>query len=267
MTRCGTPQRHNRLHRTMAPARLLQVIMMVKDPIAGHVKTRLAHGIGVARATAFYRTTLLCVVRRVNRPQRWSLRLAVAPDRAVASRLLPPGVRRMPQGLGDLGDRMTRLLQGHVFPGRGFRGREPGATVIIGSDVPAIRDRHIRKAFRLLCSHDVVLGPSPDGGYWLIGLAARRRRPIDLSGVRWSTSNALEDTASRFAGYRMAFMESLDDVDTAADVKACGRWIGRTVPPLSSVATTERPKPACTGFFARSDSALQPAAGGARRHD
>ncbi len=117
---------------------------------------------------------------------------------------LPQGVRRIPQGRGDLGVRMGRAL-------RRYR-----RVALMGCDIPDAGASDIRAAFRLLGSADAVFGPAEDGGYWLIALGPRR--PGDLFGTsRWSTQHALADTLLQFAHHRVAFVRRLSDVDTAAD--------------------------------------------------
>ena len=92
--------------------------------------------------------------------------------------------------------------------------------MLVGSDIPAMRPRHIARAFALLGRHDLVFGPASDGGFWLVG--ARRSRPLPRSlfaEVRWSTRHALADTLATIpAGYTTGIADTLDDVD---DVDAC----------------------------------------------
>lgn len=95
-----------------------------------------------------------------------------------------------------------------------------GTACVIGADIPGIKRCHISEAFHALGSHDAVLGPAPDGGYWLIGLKHPRRQPQALfQGVRWSTSHALADTKATLSGYRIAEIATLADVDEAADLQ------------------------------------------------
>src|SRR5699024_5098145 len=100
------------------------------------------------------------LLREVRDP-RWRLVLAVAPDRAaLTSRAWPAHLPRIPQGRGDLGARMARIL----------RRAGPGPVCVIGGDIPGVRCRYIAHAFKALGAHDAVFGPAPDGGYWLIGV-------------------------------------------------------------------------------------------------
>lgn len=197
-----------------------QLVVMVKEPVAGRVKSRLAAGIGAVGAVAFYRHATAALVARVARPGEWRTLLAVTPDAAVTSRSWAPSLDRVGQGAGDLGDRMQRLMD--RLP--------PGPVVVVGSDVPDIQALHIRHAFHLLGGAEAVFGPSPDGGYWLVGLRRRPRVPRAFAGVRWSSAHALADTLANLAGRRIAYLPTLSDVDTARDLAAAGGDHGRRVP-------------------------------------
>lgn len=205
---------------------------MVKVPHAGRIKTRLARQIGTVSATAFYRHAAAAVIRRLSAGKAWSTWLAVAPDTAHAGRRWsahrpihwPRGIPRRPQGDGDLGRRMQRIME---WPGT-------GPTIIVGTDIPSIRPSHIATAFRLLGSGDAVLGPTPDGGYWLVGLKRTPRILRPFGGVRWSTEHALTDTVARLAGHSLALADKLSDVDDAATWAEVRHWSGRTVLPASA---------------------------------
>lgn len=192
---------------------------MVKLPVAGLVKTRLAAEMGVAIAARFARHAASTLLQRVGRDARWETTIAVAPDYAASSPIWPRGLRRQPQGRGDLGARMQRIMQ------RAVR----GPVVIIGTDVPAIRPSHIQAAFRLLGRHDAVFGAATDGGYWLIGLRRRPRILNPFAAVRWSTPHALSDTLANVRGHSIALVATLADVDTASDFVRHAAAFGRRV--------------------------------------
>ncbi len=186
---------------------------MVKEPTAGRVKTRLSRGIGVALATGFYRHAVSTLVARLTMPRRWTVVLAVSPDAAYRTPALPgPARARVPQGTGDLGRRMQRVID-----------QAPaGPVIVIGSDVPAITAADIAAAFHRLQSHDAVIGPSPDGGYWLIGLRRRPRRLRPFINVRWSTDDAFAGTMRNLGGSRVALLGEKADIDDAADWSRAG---------------------------------------------
>jgi len=198
------------------------LVVMVKRPIAGQVKTRLARDLGIAQATSFYRHATTSVACRLARDARWQSLLAVSPDIAVDTPVFAHSIPRCPQGKGDLGERMGRIM----------RAMPPGPVVIIGSDCPAVSAQHINAAFQRLGTHDAVIGPALDGGYWLIGLKRFPRCPRVFDNVRWSSVHTYADTLANMADLRVALLEPLSDVDTGADLKALGALQGRCVLPV-----------------------------------
>lgn len=105
----------------------------------------------------------------------------------------------------------------------------PGPVIIIGSDVPAITATHIARAFHTLKGADAVIGPSPDGGYWLIGLRRRPRVARIFKGVRWSHPQTLADTLRNMSGLRVSSIDELNDVDDADDFALLGCAAGRRI--------------------------------------
>jgi uncharacterized protein len=194
---------------------------MVKVPVAGRVKTRLAALAGSAIATSFYRHTAAAVVARVHASRAWQTLLAVTPDSGLAHRGWPPHTMRIAQGGGDLGQRMQRIMSG----------QPPGPVVIIGTDIPAIRPSYIAAAFAALGQSDAVLGPAHDGGYWLVGLKRTPRVMSVFSNVRWSSAHALGDTLANLAGRRVACAVTLGDVDDPHALARASSWFGRRVLP------------------------------------
>lgn len=198
----------------MRPARHL--IVFLRAPRLGAVKTRLAADIGALGAWRFYRGCTARVLGRVANDARWRTRLAVTPDRFTGAGFWPDALCRMAQGPGDLGARMARA----------FGRLPPGPAIIVGSDMPDLDADQINRAFRALGGADAVFGPATDGGYWLIGLARRRPPPRGLfRGVRWSTEHALADTLASLPGhFRIALLEHCADIDDGADYR---RWRDR----------------------------------------
>ncbi len=192
----------------MPPARTL--IVMLKEPRPGRVKTRLARDIGTVAAAGWFRQQSTRLLRRLRDP-RWQIVLAVSPDReGLTSRVWPTDLPRLPQGKGDLGDRMARAM----------RRAPPGPVCVIGADIPGITRPAIWRAFRALGSAEAVFGPAEDGGFWLVGLRNAAQVPrILFEGVRWSTEHALADTRASLPGCRIALVDRLADVDTVADLR------------------------------------------------
>ena len=199
------------------------LVIMAKSPLLGRVKRRLSHEIGDVVATRFYRSCLSHSVLRLASDPRWRTVLTITPDRDIAERFWParPRIVLLPQGRGDLGQRMQRI----------FMGLPPGPAIIVGSDIPSLRPANVAEAFSRLGGADAVLGPARDGGYWLIGLKRTRGLPSPFAGVRWSSSHALADTLANLRGRRIAFAPTLSDVDTEKDFRRERSCAERLIPP------------------------------------
>ncbi len=181
------------------------IVVFARAPRLGTVKSRLARDIGQRAALRFHRSTLLRLLRGLTAERRFQTVLAMTPDGA--GDRLPVAVERIPQGRGDIGARMDRACK------RYKRGR----VAIIGCDIPDAGAADVVAAFRALGAADAVFGPAVDGGYWLVGLGPRRpARPF--ANCRWSSEHALTDTLGNFRRARVAFLRTLRDVDTAADL-------------------------------------------------
>lgn len=189
------------------------VALMVRVPVAGQVKTRLVPALGAEGACRLYRAMVDDLLEQVaatgmelqlfytggdveQLPQAW---------RQAAHRLCPQ------QG-ADLGARMAHALA---------TGSATAARVLlIGSDIPDLDATILRKGAAALRSHGVVITPTVDGGYCLLGL----NRGIDVAPIfqdmPWSTSQVLTITQQRLAGlgHRVHLLPPLRDIDTPADL-------------------------------------------------
>ena len=183
-----------------------RLVIMLKEPVAGRVKTRLGRDIGMTASAWWFRHQSTALIRRLQSP-RWQTWLAVAPDTALHSRCWPTHPPRMAQGRGDLGVRMARILKS-----------SKGPVVLIGGDIPGVQQAHISAAFRQLGQNELMFGPATDGGFWLVG--KQRQVPHGLfENVRWSGSNTLKDTRASAQGARIGYVATLSDVDRLADLK------------------------------------------------
>jgi hypothetical protein len=185
------------MHRTL--------VLFLRAPRLGTGKRRLARDIGEVAALRFERVMIARLLRRLANDGRWSLRIAVTPDKACRrARHWRRGVEAVGQGAGDLGIRMRRALETC----------RPGPVVLVGADIPALHAGHVAAAFRLLRTHELVFGPAKDGGFWLVGARHPRRLPPLFEGVRWSGPYALADTLAGLARrIRVGYANMLEDVD------------------------------------------------------
>jgi hypothetical protein len=174
------------------------------------VKTRLARALGATKAAAAYRWLATSLLDRLAGLPNVQLRFAPADAAREVRPWLRPGWRADPQGSGDLGRRLARAFAENFATG-------DRRVVIIGSDCPAVDRADIRQAWRALETHDLVLGPAHDGGYWLIGL--RAPQPGLFRQMPWSTEQVLAETLARAraAKLRACLLRQLADVDTEAD--------------------------------------------------
>ena len=182
------------------------LVIVARRPSFGVGKRRLAAEVGELAAWRFQRFALATLLRELAHDPRWKTWLAVTPDRPTnwVSRATP-----IAQGPGDLGARLARLAR-----------RIPrGPVVILGSDAPQVERRDVAAAFQALGGSDAVFGPSVDGGYWLVGLSPRGRLHPPFEGVRWSTANALADTAANLRRSSVRYLRELEDVDDAASLQ------------------------------------------------
>lgn len=184
------------------------LVVMLKVPRPGRVKTRLGRDIGMVAAAWWFRHQVRALLRRIEDP-RWRVVLAVAPDdEGLRSRVWPVRFDRWPQGSGNLGDRMIRMMR-----------QAGGPVCVIGADIPGINRKRVSKAFAALGNHDAVFGPAPDGGYWLIGVkTGSKLAKSALNGVRWSTEHALYDSRTALRLPRVVEVDTLADVDTVDDL-------------------------------------------------
>jgi rSAM/selenodomain-associated transferase 1 len=183
-----------------------KLIVFAKTPRAGSVKTRLAASIGQVAACDAYRHLVDLLLRRIERLENVDLR--ISPDDGANEALpwLRKTWRSLPQGTGDLGERLQRGFAA-AFAENAQR------VVVIGSDCPSVKPEDIEAAWLALKETDLVLGPSTDGGYWLIGL--RTSQPSLFEGISWSSDRVLQETLARTkaAGLRVHLLRELTDVD------------------------------------------------------
>lgn len=187
------------------------LVIFTRYPSFGTGKRRLAAGVGAAEALRFQRISLGHTLRRLRSDRCWRTWLAVTPD---CSGPWPPQYGLVRQGAGDLGRRLQRVCAG----------MPQGSVLVIGSDVPGLTCGLISRAFHALESHDAVIGPSGDGGYWAIGLRRRPTMPKAFRAVRWSTEHALADTLANLEGRSVARLAQIDDIDDAEALARHPGW-------------------------------------------
>lgn len=191
------------------------VLFFIKAPERGRVKTRLATAVGEDRAVRLYQCfvkdtfamlgTLAVEVQCCYQPAHAEVALR---------QWLGPDCSYVPQQGEDLGRRMENAFR-RIF--------EAGISraVVIGSDSPDLAADIIEAAFNRLHSHDVVIGPSSDGGYYLLGFNAERFVSEAFTGIAWSTDHVFGQTLDVLNrhGRDVFVLPQWHDVDTRSDLE------------------------------------------------
>jgi hypothetical protein len=191
------------------------LVVFLKHPRPGAVKTRLAAAIGPAAAAGLYRALAERVLEATTPAAGDYERLVFfdPPESLPQMREWLPGVRLLAQSGHDLGARMADAFA------RAFA-RGASRVAIVGTDAPGVSRATVREALSALDTADVVIGPADDGGYYLIAL--REPRPELFAGIEWSTPGVRGQTLVRAAAAGLSVLElgHLRDVDTLDDLRA-----------------------------------------------
>ncbi|HWI58256.1 MAG TPA: TIGR04282 family arsenosugar biosynthesis glycosyltransferase, partial [Bacillota bacterium] len=190
-----------------------RLVVFVRAPRPGQVKTRLAQALGERAACAAYRELVQTVLGNLSALPDVELHYTPADAAGEIQSWLRPGWSLHPQVPGDLGRRLQAAFQ-TIFQQGAQR------VVVVGSDCPAVTTQDVATAWAALDSADVVLGPACDGGYWLIGL--RQAQPALFERVPWGTPAVFQETLERARGAKLTItrLRKLSDVDTLADWEA-----------------------------------------------
>ena len=195
-----------------------RVILFLKTPVPGLVKTRLIPRLGPEGAAAFYRAMAEDLLDRLEALEDNQLEICFAPAREIlrVRRWLGARRRLVPQRGADLGARMAAAFQAAFRAGS-------ERCVLVGSDVPELSAERVGEAFAKLERNDLVLGPSRDGGYYLVGL--RQPRPELFADMPWSKQGVYAETTrrARALGLRVGRLRMLADIDTPADLDRLSR--------------------------------------------
>ncbi|MCY3542352.1 MAG: TIGR04282 family arsenosugar biosynthesis glycosyltransferase [Gammaproteobacteria bacterium] len=183
----------------------VQVALLARSPVLGQVKRRLEEDIGATKALECYRLLLLNALE-ATRPFKTTIWYEGSTK---IWGEIAPGHRLKKQPPGDLGHKMLTALN-------------EGAKLVIGADVPLMSVDYIYRALDYIATQqDVVVGPTEDGGYCLIGM----NEPCAylFEHISWGSDRVLEQTLSRAQdlGLQVFLLSKLWDVDTIADYQ---RW-------------------------------------------
>lgn len=185
-----------------------RLIVFLKQPVLGKVKTRLAKTVGDTEALRIYKKLVDRTLREMDNGL-WSLTLHWAYHQETPSELASyPHVFQ--QG-AHLGARMQHSIAHEM--------KNFDHVVLIGADIPTITKEIVQKAFELLTTNDLVFGPAKDGGYYLVGM----RKPCFevFENDYWSHPDVLGNALSvaKTKGYSVGLVNQLRDLDDASDLE------------------------------------------------
>ncbi len=192
-----------------------RLCVFTRFPVAGEAKTRLIPALGPEGAASLQREmtarTMQAARQSCLQPGRTTEVHFTGTDEPSMRDWLGPDVDYVAQADGDLGARMYFAVH------RALKSRA-NRVVVIGTDCPELSEKHIRQAFALLHIHDAVIGPTEDGGYYLIGL----NKPVaDLFvDIDWGTETVFESTMriAQSAQLNVGLLPKLSDVDLPEDL-------------------------------------------------
>jgi rSAM/selenodomain-associated transferase 1 len=191
------------------------ILCFVKYPEKGQVKHRLAVDLDEDIVVELYRNFVLDVLFMVKKLDT-SRQICFSPPDAKQKfqKWLGSSFIYVPQQGDNLGERMKNSFS-NAFE-EGFR-----RVVLIGSDSPDLPVDFLRNAFVELQTHDMVLGPSVDGGYYLIGFRDTTFLPFVFDDISWSNPTVLQETITKVknTGHSLSLLPIWSDVDTIADLK------------------------------------------------
>lgn len=192
------------------------ILLFIKAPVMGQVKSRLAAVIGKKAALELYKSFILDIVDTIKKTGHPFKICFYPPDAGAAvTSWLGRRWQFMPQQGNDLGQRMENAFT-RCFS-EGFE-----RAVLIGSDLPDLTPSVLHEAITSLAENDVVIGPASDGGYYLIGFNKRTFMPRLFHGIPWSTETVFQETMAilRDSALTVHRAPQWNDVDTAEDLKA-----------------------------------------------
>ncbi len=190
------------------------ILLFIKEPGKGQVKSRLAKALGKELAKEAYIHFTLDVLRTIR---NYPLRIFFYPpdSRVALMRWLGKDFVCIPQKGRGLGKRMENAFIGSFSDGL-------EKALIVGSDIPDLAPEVIDEAFEALDKSDAVIGPASDGGYYLIGFKKTSFQPAIFRGIEWSSGSVFRKTMDIFRrfGSRVHILPAWQDVDTLEDLRA-----------------------------------------------
>ncbi|GAN31751.1 MAG: glycosyltransferase [Candidatus Brocadia sp. AMX2] len=200
------------------------LIVFLKYPEPGKVKTRLAKALGNEKACRIYQLLAESVIRNIflKNERKYDVHIFFTPidkKNEIVTWLKPligndteTGIHYIPQEGAELGERMSDAFQ------QALQKKSYERSIIIGTDCPGIDAALIEDAFEVLKKKDIVIGPCMDGGYYLLGMSGLF--PDLFSGIDWSTDCVFDQTMRKIQRNHLSYMilKTLADIDTQEDL-------------------------------------------------
>ena len=212
------------------------LLIFVRTPLPGKVKTRLARSLGAEKAAEFYRLCTDATLNEIGQLPREVGRyisFSEAIDDHEANHLAGLGFKVAVQEGESLGQRLCNAF-GRVLKNGALK------AVIVASDVPDLSASIMKEAINSLDNSDVVIGPCYDGGYYLIGMKELHRELFH--GISWGTERVYQQTldAAKKKGLTVSQLPLLIDIDTEADLRRWSEVDGYKKPALMDFITAIR---------------------------
>ena len=195
------------------------LIVFIRAPVPGRVKTRLAPALANDQIVSLYRAFVQDVLETAGRVCQPVTVAYTPPETEIeVRRWLGAAYRYRPQSGNDLGRRMADAFRGAFAAGFHW-------ALVLGSDLPDLPASHLRTAVRAVARTGAVLGPSIDGGYYLIGFRADRFTPAVFEGIAWGSRGVRRQTiaAAQTGAVPVHQLPAWPDVDTPEDLEALCR--------------------------------------------
>ena len=203
------------------------LIIMAKWHGFGRCKTRLSKDIGKsnsARVQSVMTNHTICVAKSLQNIKSIDISIAISGLGKKKCRRWSQelGIKNFNlQGKGCLGEKMKR----QIILNKKFCAKNKIKNIIfIGTDLPDLCHLDILKTLKELKQNDLILGPSNDGGYWLIGLSKKiisKHMNLPFIKISWSKDNVLQSTIFNFASTKLnyKFLDKKVDIDTIIDIE------------------------------------------------
>ncbi|MCP5008265.1 MAG: glycosyltransferase [Planctomycetes bacterium] len=191
------------------------LIMFAREPVPGNVKTRLSPHISPQKAAVLYSAFIVDILNNHKKMKWQNLSIAYTPSDShgtVFHELAGWPIPLFPQRGDTLGERLKNAFQDSFC-------KEIKRVIIIGTDSPTLPTSYIKEAFNALLDVPIVIGPTFDGGYYLIGLSVFAGEIFD--DIEWGSAHVFDQTIARVRGLNMKLhlLPPWYDVDTSSDVK------------------------------------------------